>query len=801
MKTIRSLILVLFVIIASVTHAQKYVRGVVLEETKKGQFVPLVGAPVIWLGTNEGTVTDTSGAFKIQVPLSIGEGLGVGQLVISYIGFKSDTIDVKGTSQARVILAQEGSKELNEVEITERISSSSINALEPLNTKNMSEKELFKAACCNLSESFETNPSVDVSYPDAATGAKQIQMLGLSGIYTQMTTENMPGIRGLAANYGMSYIPGPWIESIQVTKGVGSVVNGYESMTGQINVELKKTEVTPKVGERVYANAYVNMMGRTEGNLNITNKLSKKWSTTTLLHANGINNRVDMNDDKFLDIPLGYQFNGVNRWKFEHNNWIVQFGVKALVDERTGGQYEQTNLSNSGIRVAPNENIEGLKAPLYNVNLNTQRLEGFSKLGYVFPEKKYKSIGLIINQLFHVQSNNFGLFPYDGFQNSSYANLIYQSIIGNTNHKFRTGLSLVRDELSESYPIPESAFKFKRTEIVPGAFFEYTWQISQRITIIPSLRADYNNLFGAYITPRLHGKIDITEKTSIRFSGGRGQRTPTVFSDNMNYLVSNRSIIINNKFYLSSKDIAFSNGEYFGGINYNDFTQNITYFNLKPEVSWNYGASLSQDFKLDYRKGNITVDYYRTDFVNQVVVDLDQSPQQLNIYNLNGQSYANSFQAEVDYELLKRLDIRLAYRMYDVKTTYHGELLERPFISKHRAFANIAYETKSKWKFDYTINWNGPKRLPNTSSNPTEYQRPSYSPDFFLMNAQISKSFGNPMKTWWDVYLGCENLLDFRQQDLIIAANAPYSQYFDASLVWGPIIGRMFYAGARFKLK
>ena len=772
-------VLILLITIPFIGFSQKYIRGVVLEESKKGQFTPLTGAPVFWMGTQEGTVTDSSGVFKLKVSEHIEMGHLEPKLVVSYVGYKSDTVFVKDMEKVRVVLVEEGSKELQEVEVTHRNSSSFVNALEPINTKTMTEKELFKAACCNLSESFETNPAIDVSFADAVSGAKQIQMLGLSGIYTQLTQENLPGTRGLAANYGLGYTPGPWVESIQVTKGVGSVANGYESISGQINVELKKSEVTTKTGEKVYANAYVNEMGRAEANLDLTRKFSPKWSSTLLTHANQMGTiatiHTDRNNDGFYDIPNGYQVNLLNRWKYEHNNWIAQFGARVLKDERTGGQ------------------TEGVSAPFgfagfrpYSININQERAEGFAKLGYVFPEKKYKSVGLMVSALTQNQDYLFGIRTYSGKQRTLYANFIYQSIIGNTNHKYRAGISYLFDDYDESYRYTDT-WSMKRTESVPGLFAEYTWTILPKITMIYGLRADYHNLFGWFITPRFHGKYDITEITKLRISAGRGQRTANVLAENTGILASSRNIYIQN-YSLTDVSVAPKPVDY-------------QTYGLKPEVAWNYGASLTQDFSLFSRAGSVTADFYRTDFQNQVVVDMDVSPQQLRLYNLSGISYSNSAQVEVDYEMIDNLDVRLAYRYYDVKTDYSTRLLQKPLLSQNRAFVNLAYETNNKWKFDLTINWNGKKRIPNTITNPGELRKEFYSPDFFTFNAQMSKSFGNSKKQWWDLYLGVENLSDFRQKDLINAANNPYGPYFDASLIWGPIIGRMVYAGFRYKLK
>ena len=698
-----------------------------------------------------------------------GQGSGNLRLIISYIGYKSDTLDVKNTNLVRVILAQSDTKELKEIEVNERINSSFVNALEPLNTKTMSEKELFKAACCNLSESFETNPSVDVSFADAVSGAKQIQMLGLSGIYTQLTNENLPGTRGLAANFGLGFIPGPWVEAIQVTKGVGSVANGYESMAGQINVELKKPDITPKIGERIYANAYVNDFGRYEANLNYTQKISPKWATTTLLHTNTQQGKIDQNGDGFIDIPLGTQFNGISRWKYDSNGWMMQLGIKALKDSRIGGQTNFNEITDKGT------------TNRYGLGLNTERIEGFAKIGYVFPQKKYKSVGFLSSVLDHTNDNYYGLTTYKAKQQTIYTNFIYQSIIGNTNHKYRVGASYLLDRYNENiktqlfFPLDVN---FKRTESAVGAFVEYTWTPMPKFTAIAGLRGDYHNLFGFFLTPRVHVKYDITENTQIRLSAGRGQRTADILAENTSVFASSRQLGINNIAGYGANSTR-------GG----------------AEIAWNYGLSFSQDFKLDYRKGNITVDFYRTDFQNQVVVDYDKNPQQINFYNLSGRSYSNSAQAELNYELFKRFDIRVAYRFYDVNTTYSDVLLQRPLIAKDRAFINLAYETKSKWKIDYTFNWNGSKRIPNTATNPANYRKNTTSPDYFIMNSQVSKSFGNPKKHWWDVYIGVENILDFRQQDLIIASEAPFNPYFDTSLIWGPVIGRMFYGGFRYKLK
>lgn len=735
---------------AAVTEEPKLtnhiVKGVVLETDKKGMFNPLTGASVVWLGSGKGVSTDNNGVFSITH-----DGKD-SRLVISYTGYKADTITVVEMQELKIILAS--SKQLSEVTVTSKQRSTYLSAINPIRTQVMTDKELFKAACCNLSESFETNPSVDVSYNDAVTGSKQIQLLGLSGNYTQLTIENLPGPRGIATPLGLNSIAGPWVESIQLTKGIGSVANGYESIAGQINVELKK----PENSEKLYANMYVNDFGKTDLNLNLSKRIGKKWSTGLLLHDDFLTNKkLDFNKDGFRDLPTGNQFSLINRWKYDNGKgFLTQFGVKVLNDKRTGGE------------VAYNPDTDKNTTNKYGLGINTQRYEAFAKIGYVFPGKKYKSIGLQLSAIDHKQNSYFGLTTYNAEQQNVYANLIYQSIIKSTIHKFRTGISFLYDKYDEDF----KALNYKRTETVPGAFFEYTFIPSEKFSLIAGVRGDYNNLFGFFATPRLHLRYDPIKGTTIRVSAGRGQRTANIFAENTSVFVSARQVNI----------ITSQAGKAYG---------------LNAEVAWNKGISIDQKLKLFQNDATLSIDYFRNDFNNQVVVDLE-NPGQVKFYNLQGKSYSNSFQAELNFKPLKKLDVRVAYRYFDVKTTYSGKLLQRPFIANNRAFINLDYATNG-WKFDYTINYNGKKRIPGTQTNPAQYQRPQYSPDFILMNAQISKTVGkrHPM----DFYIGAENLTGYFQKDVIVAADQPFGNYFDASLVWGPVTGRMFYAGWRFKLK
>lgn len=723
------------------------VRGIVLEADKKGQFNPLFQASVKWLNTERGVLTDSLGYFSI--PLNNASN----RLIISYIGYKADTFTVENPSTLKVILADD--QALHNVTVTNTRRSSYISTISPIRSEIMTAKELLKAACCNLSESFETNPSVDVSYNDAVTGSKQIQLLGLSGNYTQLTVENLPGPRGLATPLGLNSIAGPWIESIQLTKGVGSVANGFESIAGQINVELKK----PGIGERLLANMYINEFGKTDLNLNLQTQLNSKWSAGLLLHDNFLNNaNIDFNKDGFRDLPTGNQFSVVNRYQYnDSKGWMAQFGFKVMKDNKTGGQ------TNFDPKRHQNSNS------IYGLGINTSRYEGFAKIGYVFPQKVYKSIGLQIAAIRHDQDSYFGKTIYNAKQNSVYSNLIYQSIIGNTNHKFRTGLSLQHDTYDEVFNVTP----YKRTETVSGAFFEYTYTPSEKFSVVAGIRGDYNSLFGAFATPRLHIRYEPIKGSIFRFSAGRGQRTANIFAENTGILVSARQLNI----------IGGVAGKAYG---------------LDPEIAWNRGISFDQSFRLFNRKASLAIDFYRNDFTNQVVTDLETT-NEIRFYNLKGKSYSNSFQTEISMEPISQFEVKMAYRFFDVKTTYGNKLLQRPFVSQHRAFLSLDYTTENNWKFNYTITYNGQKRIPSTASNPIAFQRETQSPDFYLMAAQISKTIGK--NKHMDFYVGAENLTNFFQQGVIVSAANPFSPYFDASLVWGPINGRMLYAGWRMRLK
>ena len=646
------------------------------------------------------------------------------------------------------------SKKLDEVIIRQKQKSTTINMLDPIKKERIGERELLKAACCNLSESFETTPSVDVAFTDAVSGYKQIQMLGLAGPYTLITRENIPDARGLSAITGLTFTPGTWIEGMQLSKGTGSVVNGYEGVAGQINVEWKKP--FEEADEKWNLNLYQSSQGRSEGNIVHRHKFNDELSTNTFLHAKSQWLKQDQNSDGFLDQPLDKQFVGANRWFwFGPKGWEVQGGVKGTYVDNTGGQWDYDKGKEQG------------SGKPWGFELNMRRVEGWAKIGHMFQNKPATSIGLQLSAIYHQQDAVYGVREYDATQKSFYANLIFQSIISNTNHVIKGGLSNLVDQYRETWVTTP----YLRNEVVPGAFVEYAYNHKENFNVVAGLRGDYHNLFGAFLTPRLHVRYAPFRNTSIRASVGRAQRTANILVENMGYMASNRSFVIQ----------APIGAEAYG---------------MKPEVAWNSGINLTQKFQLDYRDGVFSVDYYYTDFQNQVVVDVE-NPHEVRFYNLVGASFANSFQAQFDYEVIHNLDLRLAYRWYDVKTTYSGTLKEKPLIAAHRAFANVGYETRNNWKFDYTVQWISSKRIPSLHSHHGGMSPETSSPSFVQMNAQISKGWKDKI----EVYVGGENLTNYMMHAPVLGADNPYGPGFDASMIWGPVMGRNIYAGLRYKIR
>ena len=732
--------------------AQQFSKGTVVDEAN----LPLMGAEVYWNGTQIGVSTDDNGTFTLK------RTENSNTLVISYIGYKTKTVKVTNSEALHIQLEPQSA--LEEVVVTQKRANTMKSQWQVANLHTMSSGELLKAACCNLSESFSTNPSIDVNFSDAVTGNKQIKMLGLTSPYILMAEENIPAMRGASQAYGLSFVPGTWIESIQITKGAGSVINGYESISGQINYEIEK----PINARPFFLNLYTSEDSRYELNAHTKVKLSDKWATSLLAHGNVRQRKSDHNHDGFIDNPIGNQINLLNRWQYSdaEKGWVSFVNVNYMKDERQAGQIDYNPLTDKGTTNA------------WGSEVNSERFTLSNKIGYVFPDTTYKSIGLQNSFQSHRQDSYFGLNSYDIHQKSWYGNLIYNSIIGNTQHKFATGLSGTYDDYNEQLTTSALAGDFSRIDRSVGAFFEYTYDNSSNFSFVAGVRADSHNNLGNFITPRFHLRYNPWKEATFRLSAGRGKRAANVIAENQQLLASSRQLHI----------IGGDGGKLYG---------------LNPEIAWNYGASFLQAFKIWGKNAELSVDFYRTHFDNQVVVDLDHSPQQALFYNLDGKSFANSLQAEVSITPVKGLDFKAAYKYYDVQTQFTKGQLEKTLTPKHRWFANIAYETAdthenkhSQWKFDVTFNWLGEQRLPTTATNPLPYQLSDYAPSFTTLNAQITRVFS---KTF-EVYVGGENITNYKQANGILAADAPFGAYFDSTMQYAPAFGQMYYAGMRFKL-
>jgi outer membrane receptor for ferrienterochelin and colicins len=729
--------------------AQTSLKGVIMDRQNPKDNLGVAGATVNWLDTNIGAITDEKGKFTIPYKKDYKN------LVVTYIGYKTDTITVTSLAQIRHFMISQNALEGITIRSKRKAIQKSLYAT--ANTFTVNNDELLKAACCNLAESFETNPSIDVSFSDALTGTRQIQMLGLKSPYLQIMQENIPSIRGAAQAFGLTFTPGTWVESIQITKGAGSVVNGFESISGQINAELVK----PFSDNAFFLNAYSSLNGRLELNTHFNQRISEKWQTGLYIHGNYRGEKFDNNKDNFLDAPLANQINVMNRWQYTdaQNGWVSFITARFLNDEKQTGEINFNPLTDKG-----NNEVWGSE-------INTKRFETSLKLGYVFPELPFQSFGLQMAYSNHQQDSYFGLNIYDIKHESLYSNLLFNSIIGDTRSKFKTGINFTYDTYNELV----NSTNYNRKENSLGAFFEYAFDNLNNFSLTAGMRIDTHNLLGAFITPRLHLRYVPWEKGVFRASAGRGKRSANIFAENQQLFASSRQI------------------------NIDDAGGNI--YGLNPEVAWNYGVSYLQKFNLFDKKGDITFDFYRTDFSNQVVVDWE-NPQAISFYDLDGKSIANSFQIEVSYQMAKNLDLRTAFKYFDISTDYKTRNLQKPLQPNNRFFANLSYETVAKenaaqWKFDLTFNNIGKQRLPITATNPTQYQLPINSERYSLLNAQITKVFSNA----FEVYAGGENLTNVQQENPILASNAPFGSNFDTTIVYSPIFGRAVYAGLRFKIQ
>jgi outer membrane receptor for ferrienterochelin and colicins len=724
-------------------HAQHLVSGHICEQGNSSQ--PLAGASVYWENSSTGTITNDEGYFSIvHKPENT-------VLVVSYLGFETVKISSGFHQPLEVVLVSDDAAALDEVTILQKRKPLQRAIFSSRNVTTIGSTELLKAACCNLSESFETNPSIDVNYADALTGTKQIQMLGLTSPYILFTQENIPSLRGSNQTFGLTFTPGTWIESIQITKGAGTVTSGYESISGQINTELIKPLSAPPL----FVNGFHSANGRTELNVQAKHELSPKWATTLFLHGNQRTIKTDRNSDGFLDVPLSHQFNILNRWQYidPDKGWVSFISLRYLTDEKQIGQLD----------FDPKKHQFGTS--LWGGELHTDKWDISLKTGYVFPEIPYKSVGFQSAISRHSQEGYFGNNTYDVRYTSYFHHIVYQSILWNTLHKFKTGLQYMADIYDETV----LGTKIHRNETNFGGFFEYSYDSQEQFNLILGLRLDHQNTLGDFVTPRAHIRYALNDnKTVLRFSAGEGRRVSSIFAEHQKFLGSQRLL-----------SLAQPTKPMYG---------------LLPERAWNYGFSWIQKATLLNQPVEMGVDVYRTQFTNRVVVDWETAGA-ISFYNLDGKSHAQSVQFSASTNFNERFDARFAYKAYDIKTTYRSGMKRVPLQPKTRWFAFLGYGSEVKagkqWRADATFHRVGQQRLVATFDSLSKM-----ADGFSLLSAQLTRQFSE--KT--SVYLGVENALDVRQSDAVLGASNPFGARFDTSQVYAPVFGRMFYVGFRFNL-
>ena len=798
--------LIAFFLLSVAAYGAKPVSGVVMDD--KGEL--LIGANVYWAGTGTGVATDIDGAFSLPTVSS------TNLLVTSYMGYHNDTTRVHGGEQLTIVLVSD--LVLDEVTITERKMAVLRSRTAAFDTQTLTGDELCKAACCNLSESFETSASVDVAYADAATGAKQIRLLGLSGTYVQLLTENTPNVRGLAQSFGMEYIPGAWMEAIQVSKGTSSVINGYEAIAGQINVEFLK----PQKQDPIAVNLYLNTELMAEINATGGWDINDKVSTGILLNAKDMEMEMDHNGDGFTDLPRNRNLNLLNRWYIKSGDYTGQVLVRALYDQRLGGTLSNLQLDNlqlDGNAQLSNSQLSNCQIA-YPIDLRTRRIDGFVKNGYVFDQETGMSVGVIASASYHSQTNRYGSRLWDANQTNAYLNAIFQTSFEDPEedpfdfheHKLSAGISVNYDLYYEQYEgvfisqfdnlqldgnaqLSNSKMVNLSNEVTSGMFAEYTYSYKDKVTLLVGLREDYSTRYGFFTTPRMNLRYAPFEWWTLRGSVGLGYRSPNAIADNAAYLPSNRV-------YTMEKS-------------------------LKQERSLNTGITTTFYIPIGKRELTLSAEYYYTRFLDGVIADIDRNLHGVRLFNISdvpgAQSYSHNYQVEANMEILRGWTMTAAFRYTDVKQSTFlptGELvlMDKALQNQFKAVLTTSYQTPLKtWQFDITAQFNGPGRMP------IGFTAPEGSKQYYTAPSLVGRDGESPIYHKWypqllgqitkywrtcSLYLGAENMTNFTQDSPIRGDRHensthvnPYSPDFDASMVWAPISGWKIYLGFRWNLE
>ena len=764
----------LFAVLSTLSISAQNITGRVLDAAGN----PLPGASVYWADTNIGEAADMNGNFRIH------RVKGYDKLVGSFLGYTNDTISIDKTTTEAIFNLIEGVA-VESVVVEGNLRGNYISHEGILKNENISFAGLCKMACCNLAESFENSASVTVGYSDAISGARQIKMLGLAGTYTQILDENRAIMRGLSAPYGLGYTPGMWLNSIQVSKGISSVTAGHEAVTGQINLEHRK----PTDEERFFLNLYLDNELKPEVNLSTALPVTedKRLSTVILAHASVDTHKFDHNGDGYRDLPMARQFNIANRWLYQGENGIqVRWGAKYVNDQRVGGQmdFNKSMIEDKDGKAWYNWwREEGL----YGSVVANQEANAYFKMGKpvgaaVFDKEESSemrsNVAMIVDYDFFTEDAIFGADKgYLGGQHMTNLNLMYTHYF-TYNSSLATGLTAssrwVKEALTDRLWSDSNALRnFDRNESEVGAYAEYTYNIKEKFSVVVGVRYDYNAYFRKHLfTPRGHIKWNITPTTVLRGSAGLGYRPTDIITDNIGIMATGRRIVFDTPFG-------------------RDFD--------RMESALTAGGSLSQTIStINYRDMTISFDYFRTELFHSVIVDQERDAENIYIYTTDGKSYTNTYQADLSWTPAERLDIFATFRYTDSKYTITRadgtqQLVERPLVSRFKTLLNIQYATRMrKWTFDVTAQLNGKSRIPTQTGNIEDSELSPIYPMFF---AQVTRKI-----KMWDIYLGCENIAGFRQNNPILGADNPYSPAFNSACVWGPLMGRKIYIGIRFNL-
>lgn len=708
----------------------KLLKGQVLGEANQ----PLVGVAVYWPYHQDGVTTNEEGFFELPFYPNA-------YLVVSYIGYQQDSIYI---TQNNFISHQlQPDLAFSDVEVeSKRVGIYTNDGIVKENV--ITQDELKKAACCDLSGCFETEATVQPQVTNMITQSKELRMLGLAGVYNQVLFEGLPGfVNGLSYTYGLSTYPGPLIQNIFVAQGANSVIQGHEGMSGQINLEVRMPDTN-----ELFLNTYVNSFGEQQYNVQYA-ATKGNWKSMTAVHWARPGGRFDHEGDGFMNVPLISRQVFFHQSAFDYDQGEVLAGLRFSRENRVGGQIDYEPDEHKGGREVYGQYIDYLQPEMW--------LKWTHQLGESW-QLNYHWGGQ-----YHQQDANFGLRKYEAEQWGQYHRLGFT--LDKKRSQLRLGGSFRHFQINESVdnilfhlPVPpsENPLKIQRTDQILGAYAEYEYDlVAEKLSVMGGYRIDHHQDFGAFGVPRLLVKWNSWKNADFRFSAGRSWRIPNVLSENVFLLAGNRNLY---------------------------FQETIL-----PEEAWTWGVNYTQDFEVMGQAWSLGADFYQVLFSRQFFPDMDRRQNAAFINNGGGAAQSNSLHLHWSAAWSDRIATRLSYTYLDVYTTIDGEKRTLPFNHEHKLLGVVSYQPlHENWQLDVNVHWYGEQRLPDLKDER------AFSEPFTLLNAQFSYDF-----KWLEVYTGVENILDFRQNFPIRSWEQPFGPLFDPSYTWGPTRGREFYLGLR----